>query len=481
VVKKVTQPSYDVFISFKHLDEVGRPTRDSELAQEVFTRLEQDGLKVFMSGVSLERHGVDRFKRAIDEALDSATTLVVVGTSSENLGSQWVRYEWDSFFSDVLNGVKTQGRVFVYLERVETASLPRALRQAQAFHHSHGSLDRLSNFIAGGLSEVMPHPVAQFTRIAGSFSYDVFLSHSSKDKPVVRRLAERLRADGLRVWLDDWEIRPGDHIPRRIDEGLDQSAALVLCMSAASLGSDWAFLESQAFRFTDPVNYDLLFIPLRLDDTERRASLRKFPYIDWRDGGSDGAYSRLLSACRNQQERITANPKDAKQASVDLDARHLEKLLVHDVSARIERAGLKCIGVPMDQDHGIDLEIEFTDQSRGAARRMYLQLRAGNVHLAKRKSDGAEIFRIPKQSWVDYWIRTSAKGPVMLVIGTLPASEHRGTRLNGIAFEDIRWMEIGELLRKESANGPVKQLVFEGERLDYESILRWRDRVLRVW
>jgi len=151
------------------------------------------------------------------------------------------------------------------------------------------------------------------------------------------------------------------------------------------------------------------------------------------------------------------------------------------VSARIERAGLKCIGVPMDQDHGIDLEIEFTDQSRGAARRMYLQLRAGNVHLAKRKSDGAEIFRIPKQSWVDYWIRTSAKGPVMLVIGTLPASEHRGTRLNGIAFEDIRWMEIGELLRKESANGPVKQLVFEGERLDYESILRWRDRVLRVW
>ena len=38
------------------------------------------------------------------------------------------------------------------------------------------------------------------------FPYDVFLSHSAKDKPVVRPLAERLRADGLRVGFDEWEI-----------------------------------------------------------------------------------------------------------------------------------------------------------------------------------------------------------------------------------------------------------------------------------
>ena len=34
------------------------------------------------------------------------------------------------------------------------------------------------------------------------FSYDVFLSHTSKDKPRVRRLAERLKKAGLRVWFD---------------------------------------------------------------------------------------------------------------------------------------------------------------------------------------------------------------------------------------------------------------------------------------
>jgi hypothetical protein len=42
------------------------------------------------------------------------------------------------------------------------------------------------------------------------FSYDVFISHSAKDKPAVRELAQQLRADGLRVWLDEWAIQPGD-------------------------------------------------------------------------------------------------------------------------------------------------------------------------------------------------------------------------------------------------------------------------------
>jgi hypothetical protein len=81
--------------------------------------------------------------------------------------------------------------------------------------------------------------------MAEPFQYDVFLSHSSKDKAVVRPLAERLRTDGLRVWLDEWEIKPGHNIPAKIEEGLEHSRVLVLCMSANAFGSDWAHLESQ--------------------------------------------------------------------------------------------------------------------------------------------------------------------------------------------------------------------------------------------
>ena len=105
------------------------------------------------------------------------------------------------------------------------------------------------------------------------FPYDVFLSHSAKDKAVVRLLAERLRQDGLKVWFDEWEIRPGDLTPgtsssrresaqtsmppgqgmsglmsaatreAKIEEGQEHSRVLVFCMSANAFGSDWAQLE----------------------------------------------------------------------------------------------------------------------------------------------------------------------------------------------------------------------------------------------
>ncbi len=66
--------------------------------------------------------------------------------------------------------------------------------------------------------------------MADQFNYDVFLSHSVKDKPIVRELAERLRKDGLKVWLDEWVLKPGDHVQAKIEEGLEQSRVLVLCM-----------------------------------------------------------------------------------------------------------------------------------------------------------------------------------------------------------------------------------------------------------
>jgi hypothetical protein len=55
------------------------------------------------------------------------------------------------------------------------------------------------------------------------FDYDVFLSYNHKDKPVVRELANRLKQDGLCVWLDEWEIQPGDMIGLKISQGLERS------------------------------------------------------------------------------------------------------------------------------------------------------------------------------------------------------------------------------------------------------------------
>ncbi len=112
------------------------------------------------------------------------------------------------------------------------------------------------------------------------FTHDVFLSHSSKDKAVVRPLAERLRQDGLKVWFDEWVLKPGDSIPAKIEEGLEHSRVLVLCMSANAFGSDWAQLEAGTFRFRDPLNKEHRFIPRGSTTPPSKGSLVRFLYIN---------------------------------------------------------------------------------------------------------------------------------------------------------------------------------------------------------
>ncbi len=45
------------------------------------------------------------------------------------------------------------------------------------------------------------------SKMPDDLPYDVFLSHSAQDKAVVRPLAERLRQDGLKLWLDEPKSR----------------------------------------------------------------------------------------------------------------------------------------------------------------------------------------------------------------------------------------------------------------------------------
>jgi WD40 repeat protein len=161
---------------------------------------------------------------------------------------------------------------------------------------------------------------------------------------------------------------------------------------------------------------------------------------------------------------------------IRLDARRKGKLLALEVAARITSADQKCFEIPGVEDEGLDMEVEFTDaDGRGTGQRIYLQLKAGNSYL-KRRRDGTEVFRIKKQSWVRYWLKQNQ--PVLLVIGTF---HDEARELGNLArFAEVRWMEIGELLRRESNNGkkPVKQIVFKGKRLDAQNVRIWREKAL---
>ncbi|MBS0264910.1 MAG: TIR domain-containing protein, partial [Planctomycetes bacterium] len=133
--------------------------------------------------------------------------------------------------------------------------------------------------------------------MSGPFEFDLFLSHSNQDKPTMRKLAKKLAKDGIRVWLDEDVIQPGDSIPLAIKNGLRASRVLAICWSKSYAASEWGQFEANTFMFRDPNNRDRRFVPVLLDDHEIEETLRQYLAIDYNQE-SEAAYERLRDHCR---------------------------------------------------------------------------------------------------------------------------------------------------------------------------------------
>ena len=69
--------------------------------------------------------------------------------------------------------------------------------------------------------------------------YSCFISYSHKDKQFARQLHDRLQGEGIRCWLDEKELNPGDDLYHGIDRGIRAWDKVLLCSSRHSLSSWW--------------------------------------------------------------------------------------------------------------------------------------------------------------------------------------------------------------------------------------------------
>ena len=77
------------------------------------------------------------------------------------------------------------------------------------------------------------------------FKYDVFLGHNSKDKSVVRPLAERLRKDGVIVWCNGWAIANSEGAKRRRASEFQRSAFILQPMLSTPRNQKRHFISPQ--------------------------------------------------------------------------------------------------------------------------------------------------------------------------------------------------------------------------------------------
>jgi tetratricopeptide (TPR) repeat protein len=114
--------------------------------------------------------------------------------------------------------------------------------------------------------------------------FDVFVSHSSHDKPWVHRLVADLGRYEVSVWLDENEIRPGTHIVDALERGIDASSAMVLVVSPEAEASGWVKEEySRAVALAQRDDRELPIMAAILREAALPGFLQSRRWVDFRN------------------------------------------------------------------------------------------------------------------------------------------------------------------------------------------------------
>lgn len=137
----------------------------------------------------------------------------------------------------------------------------------------------------------------------------IFISHSSSDKPFVRRLAVDLLQEGLPIWLDDWELEIGDSLIQRIYDGIDGGSYFILVISSASLSSGWVAKEMTAALVKEEQISKRFLIPILLDDSRPPLQVADRLYADFSKGYA-AAFEKLSKRLKSEGlQKILPSPE----------------------------------------------------------------------------------------------------------------------------------------------------------------------------
>ena len=109
----------------------------------------------------------------------------------------------------------------------------------------------------------------------------VFLCHATRDKPLVRRIAHELERFGIKVWLDEREIRVGDSLREKIEQGLTDADYVVIALSEHSLSRPWVQKEISAAFAREMSSRSKVILPALLEEAKIPLLLQDKVYADF--------------------------------------------------------------------------------------------------------------------------------------------------------------------------------------------------------
>ncbi len=151
---------------------------------------------------------------------------------------------------------------------------------------------------------------------------NVFISHSHKDKEVVRKIADDLKHQNLSVWLDEDLVAPGEPWAEKLSHAVAQSDAVIVVVSRNTGASQWQTSEI-AFAIAAQKRDELKrVIPVLIDrGAEVPFFLKNLLYSDLSD---EKAYKQNFPQLINALQ---------KPQSVTLRADEIDKLRIDSLKA----------------------------------------------------------------------------------------------------------------------------------------------------
>lgn len=134
----------------------------------------------------------------------------------------------------------------------------------------------------------------------------VFLSHASQDKPPVRELCEKLKADGFDPWLDEERLLPGMNWDMEIEKALRASDSILLCFSNLSVAKEGyiqrEFKRAKRYQEEKPEGA-IYLIPVRLDQCDLPYDFKEVQFVDYPAG-----YDRLVVSLNLRSGKLASAP-----------------------------------------------------------------------------------------------------------------------------------------------------------------------------
>ena len=154
----------------------------------------------------------------------------------------------------------------------------------------------------------------------------IFLSYAHADVAAARKVYRYLRGKGFEVWFDKEKLLPGQDWRLEIQEGLNNSDVVIVCLSRTSVSKEGFFQREFKFALDRALNMPdrrIFLMPVRLNNCNPPTQLSRYHWVDLFEPEGAQQLVRGLNHCAEQLGRT-----QVEEESRPSSAQESEKIIV---------------------------------------------------------------------------------------------------------------------------------------------------------